>query len=123
MTAAVTLASNASIMTEPTGTAPAYQCRAWVNFNGTGTVAIRASGNVSSITDNGVGTYAVNITNALPDTNYAIIGSARNTSVGSALFQPFPDSISTTSSFAIVITNSTSAVAQDPTYVFISIFR
>jgi hypothetical protein len=33
--------------------ATAYGCRAWVNFNGTGTVAIRASGNVSSITDNG----------------------------------------------------------------------
>jgi hypothetical protein len=123
MTAAVTLASNASIMTEPTGTAPAYQCRAWVNFNGTGTVAIRASGNVSSITDNGVGTYAVNITNALPDTNYSIIGSARNTSVGSTLFQPFLDTISTTSSFAIVITNSNMTTAQDATYVCVSVFR
>ena len=40
-----------------TGTAPIYACRAWVNFNGTGTVAIRASGNVSSITDNGVYDY------------------------------------------------------------------
>jgi hypothetical protein len=40
--------------------ATAYGCRAWVNFNGTGTVAIRASGNVSSITDNGVGDYTVN---------------------------------------------------------------
>lgn len=51
--------------------ATAYGCRAWVNFNGTGTVAIRASGNVSSITDNGVGDYTVNFTNALVDTNYA----------------------------------------------------
>ena len=46
--------------------AVAYGCRAWVNFNGTGTVAIRASGNVSSITDIGVGTYDVNYTTALP---------------------------------------------------------
>lgn len=49
-----------------------YKCRAWVNFNGTGTVAIRASGNVSSITDNGTGNYTVNFTNALPDANYSV---------------------------------------------------
>jgi hypothetical protein len=48
-----------------------YKCRAWVNFNGTGTVAIRAAGNVSSITDNGTGDYTVNFTTALPDANYA----------------------------------------------------
>jgi hypothetical protein len=49
-------------------------CRAWVNFNGTGTVAIRASYNVSSITDNGAGDYRVNFTSALSDANYAIAG-------------------------------------------------
>jgi len=53
------------------GTAPIYMCRAWVNFNGTGTVAIRASGNVTSITDNGVGDYTVNFTTAMPDANYS----------------------------------------------------
>lgn len=58
------------------GNAPMYACRAWVNFNGTGTVAIRASGNVSSITDNGVGDYTVNFIIAMPDTNYAIAGAA-----------------------------------------------
>ena len=52
--------------------ATAYGCRAWVNFNGTGTVAIRASGNVSSITDNGVGDYTVNFTTAMPDANYSV---------------------------------------------------
>ena len=51
--------------------ATAYGCRAWVNFNGTGTVAIRASGNVTSITDNGVGDYTVNFTTAMPDANYS----------------------------------------------------
>lgn len=50
--------------------ATAYGCRAWVNFNGQGTVAIRASGNVSSVTDLGVGNYRVNFINAMPDTNY-----------------------------------------------------
>lgn len=58
------------------GTAPIYACRAWVNFNGTGTVSIRASGNVSSITDNGVGDYTVNFLTAMPDANYAYQGSA-----------------------------------------------
>ena len=53
--------------------ATAYGCRAWVNFNGTGTVAIRGSGNVSSITDNGVGDYTVNFTTAMPDANYTTI--------------------------------------------------
>jgi hypothetical protein len=52
--------------------ATAYGCRAWVNFNGTGTVAIRASGNVSSITDNGTGNYTANFTNAMPDASYNI---------------------------------------------------
>lgn len=53
--------------------ATAYGCRAWVNFNGTGTVAIRASGNVSSITDNGTADYTVNFTNAMPDANYCAV--------------------------------------------------
>jgi hypothetical protein len=55
-----------------------YTAKAWVNFNGTGTVAIRASGNVSSITDNGTGDYTVNFTVAMVDANYAITIGARN---------------------------------------------
>ena len=53
--------------------ATAYGCRAWVNFNGTSTVAIRASGNVTSITDNGTGDYTVNFTTAMPDANYSVV--------------------------------------------------
>jgi len=56
-----------------TGSAPIYACRAWVNFNGTSTVAIRASGNVSSITDNGTGNYTVNFTTAMADADYSAI--------------------------------------------------
>lgn len=55
------------------GSAPVYACRAWVNFNGTGTVAIRASGNVSSITDLNTGEYTVNFTTAMPDANYCSV--------------------------------------------------
>jgi len=60
------------------GSAPVYACRAWVNFNGTGTVAIRASGNVSSITDNGLGDYTVNFTTAMPDANYSATANWNN---------------------------------------------
>ena len=60
--------------TNASGSAPVYACRAWVNFNGTGTVAIRASGNVSSITDNGVGDYTVNFATAMSDGNYSVSG-------------------------------------------------
>jgi hypothetical protein len=48
--------------------------KAWVNFNGTGTPSIRASLNVTSLTDNGAGDYTVNFTNALADTNYGMVG-------------------------------------------------
>ena len=67
------------------GTAPIYPCRAWVNFDGTNafspnpsTTAIRASGNVTSITDNGLGDFTVNFTTAMPDANYSIVGTGRN---------------------------------------------
>ena len=60
------------------GTAPLYMCRAWVNFNGTGVVAIRGSGNVSSITDNAVGDYTVNFTTAMSDVNYGVAATAEH---------------------------------------------
>jgi hypothetical protein len=76
----LTVANNLSVtgtapvpdaLSTASGSAPSYSARAWVNFNGTGTVAIRASGNVSSITDNGTGDYTVNFTTAMPDSNYS----------------------------------------------------
>lgn len=65
-------APTATALSTASGSAPSYSARAWVNFNGTGTVAIRASGNVSSITDGGVGIYTVNFTNSMPDGNYVV---------------------------------------------------
>jgi len=78
-----------SAATGQTGAAPFYTARAWVNFNGVGTVAIRASGNVSSITDNGTGDYTVNFTTAMPDSNYAVLGTgvSSNTQVGATVLQ------------------------------------
>ena len=81
------------------GTAPLYMARAWVNFNGTGTVAIRASGNVTSITDNGTGDYYVNFSTSMPDTNYVITGSARiqdSTSADGAMFGTTRQNVATT---------------------------
>lgn len=65
------------------GTAPIYPCRSWVNFNGTGTIAIRGSANVSSITDNGTGDYTVNFTTSMPDANYFVAGSTSSTAASS----------------------------------------
>ena len=106
------------------GTAPIYACRAWVNFNGTGTVAIRASGNVSSITDNGVGSYAVNFTTAMPDTNYCAVLSCNISSNGEAVDNTSPRTLDTTSVslFTTVVTEGASD-NTDSQYVFISIFR
>ena len=66
--------SSVDALSTASGSAPSYSARAWVNFNGTGTVAINSSGNVSSITDNGTGDYTVNFTTAMPDANYSVSG-------------------------------------------------
>jgi len=67
-------AATPPLFADVAGTQIGTLCRAWVNFNGTGTVAIRASFNVTSITDNGVGNYIANLTSSLPDTNAAVTG-------------------------------------------------
>ena len=109
-------------------------CKAWVNFNGTGTVAIRASFNVSSITDNGVGDYTVNFTSALADANYSAIavlsnilatlasGSVNMFSTGS-VGQQAP----TTTAFRFVTPSYNwtggSGGQHDPQYVNVAVFR
>ena len=96
-------------------------CRAWVNFNGTGTVAIRAAYNVTSITDNGVGNYTVNFTNAMPDANYvalALSGESTNTAGGSTVGA----NLSTTSC-QFWTNNASTAAAADRSIVCVSFFR
>jgi hypothetical protein len=105
------------------GTAPLYMCRAWVNFDGTGTVAIRASGNVSSITDNGVGLYTVNFTTAMPDTNYATLGSTNDSANNASLFMSDASPAPTVSAVAVRCVNSAAGTGQDPSLMSISIFR
>lgn len=102
--------------------ATAYGCRAWVNFNGIGTVAIRASGNVSSITDNGVGDYTVNFTNAMPDANYCITCSSGNgANAGLAIIGPrLADP--TTGAVRLPTIND-AGVLQDNAFNSVAIFR
>jgi uncharacterized protein (AIM24 family) len=102
--------------------AVAYGCRAWVNFNGTGTVAIRASGNVSSITDNGTGDYTVNFTTAMPDANYAVACMAGGTSsVGWSRLADTP--APTTSAYRIYVANSGGTALLDAAFVNVAVFR
>ena len=123
--ARITNALNAS------GSAPIYACRAWVNFNGTGTVAIRASGNVSSITDQGTGRYRVSLTTAMPDTNYVTVGSTLNSTTpgvnGIAWVGGSDDSGATVGSYTTtslqIGTYYYPTVGFDPAYVQIAIFR
>jgi hypothetical protein len=98
--------------------------KAWVNFNGTGTVAIRASYNVSSITDNGTGDYTINFTNALADANYSVTGSGFE-SQGSFVTGTFSVRSGTAPTTTSVrgTTVSFAGAYQDPTYVYVAIFR
>jgi hypothetical protein len=104
------------------GTAPLYMARAWVNFNGQGTVAIRASGNVSSITDGGVGKYTVNLTTAMPDANYAICGNVGNSTSSDKVLMTTDLAAPTSSAFNIAST-TTAGAFNDNAYVWAAIFR
>jgi hypothetical protein len=99
-------------------------CKAWVNFNGTGTVAIRASYNVSSITDNGTGDYTVNFTTALVDANYCAVACSSRTdsangygNVHATASAPAAGSLRVTSRI------TTNADPNDQAYFFVAIFR
>jgi hypothetical protein len=99
--------------------ATAYGCRAWVNFNGTGAVAIRASGNVSSITDNGTGSYNANFTTAMPDANYSVSAVSRN----AGLQASFTSASASTASSVFAGTHDTAGSVLDVNQVFIQVFR
>jgi hypothetical protein len=109
---------------------PSSEVKAWVNFNGIGTVAIRASFNVSSITDNATGDYTVNITTALTDANYSIAGSTSmifGTSYNSAITintinATALESSPTTTAFRLGI-RDVGGTAVDIKYFNVAVFR
>jgi hypothetical protein len=96
-------------------------CKAWVNFNGTGTVAIRASFNVSSITDNGTGDYTVNFTTALADANYGVSGVAVRTT--DETFIGRYGAAPTTTAVRFSTFNRSAGTLVDSDYINVSIFR
>ena len=113
-------ASQITTALNATGSAPIYACRAWVNFNGTGTVAIRAAGNVSSISDFGTGNYRVNFTTAMPDANYCFVGGMQEQNWGGM--------VNTYTSYAtsyidIYTFEGVGATRFDPPQVSVAIFR
>lgn len=100
-------------------------CRAWVNFNGSGTVAIRGSANVSSITDHGTGDYSANFTTALPDASFCTValpglGNGNNT-IGQS--RDTENRVQTTTTTSVFVANANSTSAQDPPYVAVAVFR
>jgi hypothetical protein len=103
--------------------ATGYGCRAWVNFNGTGTVAIRGSGNVSSITDNGTGDYTVNFTTAMTDASYSISNAAQRDVDNGACITGISVTTSPTTSAVRVVSKGDSNVLVDVAYYCVSIFR
>jgi hypothetical protein len=110
--------------------ATAYGCRAWVNFDGTtnvgGNCTIRASGNVSTVADNGTGLYTVNFTTAMPDANYSAVMTARPaTDVGGLAYIPAASLLSTYSTTAVGVrtSNTNASAAQDQPIINVAIFR
>ena len=106
--------------TVPVDTVVNGTAKAWVNFNGTGTVAIRRAFNVSSITDGGTGDYAVNLTTAMPDADYAVDGltAASNTGFGSLTIKY--NTTQTASTVTVRPINSTTY--YDSVFVNVAIF-
>jgi hypothetical protein len=98
-------------------------CKAWVNFNGTGTVAIRAAFNVSSIQDNGTGDYTVNFTTAMPDVNYSHSGSGGKLITSSISDIDVSRVNSSASNMRIETVRGSSNGLTDFEYIGISIFR
>ena len=95
--------------------------KAWVNFNGTGTVAIRAGYNVSSITDNGTGDYSVNFTTAMVDANYGAalaVGGA-----GTDIIRTRDDATARTTSLIRIITLNNGFSLTDSSQISVTIFR
>jgi hypothetical protein len=118
------VASTPPTIQDSAGTEIGTFCRAWVNFNGTGTVAIRASFNVSSITDNGTGDYTVNFTTAMVDANGSLtVTGSGNVSGAPAVYSSTGYVIDSSSARIGTGFVTSSQVRSDFASVTVSIFR
>ena len=118
----------ASSLSTASGSAPSYSARAWVNFKGSGTVTIKASGNVSSIADNGTGRYTLNFSTNMPDANYAI--ATTNASLNNnlsyyvlGLRNQNPPDVKSTSQVRMQCGNGATGGATDSANISVTIFR
>jgi hypothetical protein len=117
-----TLASVASLSTA-SGSAPSYSARSWVNFDGDGTVSVRASGNVSSVSDNGTGDYTVNFSTAMSDTNFSCVSSSGLSASGAQTYLQLDKNNFTEAGAAQVATRGETNNRTDSNLVCVGIFR
>jgi hypothetical protein len=119
-----TLADSAGANTSTPAAIASGIAKAWVNFNGTGTVAIRASYNVSSITDNGVGDYTVNFTTAMVDANYSVSSISASIPNSGGVYGVAQNTATapTSSAFRLNV-QSAGGTQNDNSYVNLQFFR
>lgn len=104
------------------GSAPLFGCRAWGSFDGTAvTVTLAAGGNVSSITDLGIGHYRITFSTAMPDANYSVMGSCLEVNTNSTAIVFSVDNVLAESFEIRVISTSTGAVDNDS--ISFAVFR
>lgn len=122
-----TISNQTGSSSVPSETVINGSAKAWVNFNGESTVAIRASFNVSSITDNGTGDYTVNFTNAMTDANYALVNQINwvNSAFGATGRASLIFSLATSNARIRMgyLNNSVALVAEDQAIICVGIFR
>jgi len=119
----MTQAANLATVGSTATTIGGATAQAWVNFNGTGTIAIRSSFNVSSITDNGVGDYIINFTTAMPNTNYATLSTCSTDSDNPTIMNlQGTTGSATTSSVRIQTAKQNTGASADRTVVNAVIF-
>ena len=116
-------AATAPVFQDSAGTQIGTLARAWVNFNGTGTVAIRAAFNVSSITDRAVGQYTVNFTNALADANYAFtVGVISGNLTNPSGVNYHSGQVYSTTALALICTEGEN-ITNDYSLICVAVFR
>jgi len=115
--------SDALSLFNASGSAPVYACRAFLNIT-TDTFTIRASGNISSVTDGGTGRATVNFTTNMPDANYTVCGcGSEQSGIAASDNISFAPKVLSTGSFPFTTTDATGNSYQDCYQVCISVFR
>lgn len=120
-------AAPVKIALNSSGAAPIYACRAWVNFNGTGTIGaaqtIRGSGNVTSVIKNATGEYTINFTTAMQDANYSIVVSSRRTTTNSTGYGTISQASLPAAESVRVASVVENGIVSDSDIITVAIFR